>query len=302
MNTNRLTYLYNFSVIIPHRNSISTLERAILSIPNNPDIQIIIVDNSFIPLKVEDISIDRSFEILYSNYNLGAGGARNLGVRSALGKWLLFLDSDDHFDSSAFNVFYSYLHSDNEVIFCSQAAFSSINSNSDRGNEYLRLNLDFIDKKISENQLRYQYDAVCGKMISNELVKKYRILFDEIPSGNDVFFSLYVSFYATKIHCDSAIVYWVNEIPNSITKNRSSIFLESRFKVVLKKNKFLRENGLKNYQLSVFIYLYKSIYHRKFLAFIRLIIKFRQNPFIGFSNWPITAFSLLKKNFLHKKN
>jgi glycosyltransferase involved in cell wall biosynthesis len=156
LNTNRLTYLYNFSVIIPHRNSISTLERAILSIPNNPDIQIIIVDNSFIPLKVEDISIDRSFEILYSNYNLGAGGARNLGVRNALGKWLLFLDSDDHFDSSAFNVFYSYLHSDNEVIFCSQAAFSSMNSNSDRGNEYLRLNLDFIDKKISENQLRYQ--------------------------------------------------------------------------------------------------------------------------------------------------
>ena len=55
--------------------------------------------------------------ILYSDNKYGAGGARNLGLKNARGKWLLFLDSDDFFLNTAFTVFDKYLNSSYDVIY-----------------------------------------------------------------------------------------------------------------------------------------------------------------------------------------
>ena len=46
---------FKYSIIIPHRNSIDLLNRAINSIPKRTDSQIIIADNSDVELSYSDI-------------------------------------------------------------------------------------------------------------------------------------------------------------------------------------------------------------------------------------------------------
>lgn len=101
--------LKKFSVIIPIFNSRDRIEKcvkSILSALNSEECEIIIVD---------DCSSDGTFEfinqrflglsqirILRTAQNGGPGAARNIGLRSAIGEWVLFLDSDDSYDSQIF--------------------------------------------------------------------------------------------------------------------------------------------------------------------------------------------------------
>ena len=69
------------SVIIPHRNSTSTLSRLLDSIPYDDDVEVIVVDNSVIKVCRDDICSKRKYTLIYSDPNKGAGCARNLSHR-----------------------------------------------------------------------------------------------------------------------------------------------------------------------------------------------------------------------------
>lgn len=92
-----------FSVIIPIHNAESYLHNAIASVLAQSF-------ENFEILAVDDASTDRSRELVLElaredarvhivmlNRNVGAGEARNAGIRSARGEYLLFLDADDTF-------------------------------------------------------------------------------------------------------------------------------------------------------------------------------------------------------------
>ena len=96
-----MIYTKDFSIIIPHRDSVQYLPKLFSSIPDSDGIEIIIVDNSPEPISKDSIGVDREFQLLYSSPSRGAGGARNVGVENAHGKWLLFLDADDYFAEGA---------------------------------------------------------------------------------------------------------------------------------------------------------------------------------------------------------
>lgn len=100
------------SVIVPVYNSSKYLSECLDSILGQTftDIEVICID---------DGSTDNSLSIL-NNYaqmdsrvlvlkqeNKGGGGARNLGITKARGKYVLFLDSDDFFDRNYFEIMYS---------------------------------------------------------------------------------------------------------------------------------------------------------------------------------------------------
>jgi len=92
------------SVIMPVHNGMATLERAVRSVQAQsfPDWELLVVD---------DCSTDRSWEAvatwaaadprirpLHSAENRGPGAARNLGLRSARGQFIAYLDCDDEYD------------------------------------------------------------------------------------------------------------------------------------------------------------------------------------------------------------
>ena len=96
-----------FSIIIPHYNLNPYLEKCLKSVLTQTftDYELIIID---------DLSTDNSIEIIkniikqYSNKTIKLiesknkvwnGGGRNIGIKNANSKYILFLDNDDWFDN-----------------------------------------------------------------------------------------------------------------------------------------------------------------------------------------------------------
>ena len=93
------------SIIIPIYNKESSIKECIYSVREQSlaDIEIICVD---------DGSTDKSIEVLtqvmqndkriklISQMNQGAGAARNVGIKAAMGEYIAFLDADDLYPSS----------------------------------------------------------------------------------------------------------------------------------------------------------------------------------------------------------
>lgn len=109
-----------YSIIIPHKNIPDLLRRCLDSIPQRPDIQIIVVDDNSCSDKVDFAHFPgrerEGVEIVYTREGLGAGYARNVGLRHAKGRWLLFADADDYFLPDFLEMADRYKDSDLELI------------------------------------------------------------------------------------------------------------------------------------------------------------------------------------------
>lgn len=294
----------DFSIIIPHRDSLQYLSKLFFSIPKSDRIEIILVDNSVNPITKEDVKTDREFLLLYSQPERGAGGARNLGIENAHGKWLIFADSDDYFSEEAFALFYQYYMSDAEVIyFCMSGIYTDTGKNSDRGYAYTRLVNDYLNGTISEYKIRTSYSSPCAKMVKHVLVYNFAIRYDEVVASNDVMFSLKVGYYAQKIDVCNKVVYIATVSRGTLTKRRDYATILARFKVALRRNNFLKYHQLKQYQSSVMYYIYALMKMRIWccLKILLLLIKYRQNPFIGFRNWIKSYILIIEKEKIDNK-
>lgn len=290
-------FKYDFSIIIPHRNSLHFLSKLFHTLPKSGKIQIILIDNSDIPIKKEDVDTDRNFKLLYSSPERGAGGARNLGIEHSKGKWLIFADADDYFPDDAFETFYSKFYSDAELIFFGMGGiYSDTGKSSDRGDRYTTIVRNFLSGTISEFEIRLNFSTPCSKMVSNQLVKRHNLRYDEVLASNDVFFSLLTGFYAKKIEAIDKITYIATVSRGSLTKRRDYEVIKSRFIVNLRRNKFLKEHNLAQYQSSIMYHLYNSTKFglSKTLKFIKLLLEYKQSPLIGASRW-LKTFNLYKK-------
>lgn len=292
------TFLFDFSIIIPHSNSLHFLPKLFSTLPVSDKIEIILVDNSEYPINKDDVKTDRHFVLFYSSPKRGAGGARNEGIKHAHGKWLIFIDADDYLPNDAFEIFYSKIDSDAEVIFFGMdGIYLDTGERSNRGDTYTQLVKDFLNGKKSEMDIRLRFASPCSKMVSRELVKRHDIQYDEVVASNDVYFSLLTGYYAKKIEAVDKITYIATVSKGSLTKRRDYEAVKSRFLVNLRQNKFLKEQKLSKYQVSIMLYLFQTRQFglKKTIEFIKLLIKYRQNPFIGFSRWFSTFFTF-KKN------
>ena len=87
------------SVLIPAYNCEETICRAVRSALRQiyTDFEIIIVDDGSQDGTIEVIStiLDPRIKIIHHPQNLGEAEARNTAVKSASGKYIAFLDSDD---------------------------------------------------------------------------------------------------------------------------------------------------------------------------------------------------------------
>lgn len=283
-----MSYNVLFSVIIPQRNSVSTLPRLFASIPERDDIEIIVVDNTPTPITKEEIDIDREYQLLWSAPERHAGGARNVGIENAHGKWLLFADADDYYADGAFDVFFSKVESDAEIVYTGMGGiYPDTGERSDRGDGYTKIVRSFLSGERTEDDIRLGFASPCCKMVSRELVERHNLRYDEIRAGNDIYFSLTSGFYATKIEAVDCVSYIATVSRGSLTKRRDYEVIKARLYSKLHCNKFLRKHGHSNRQHSVMFALYESRHYgiKAFFEFCGMIIKFRQNPLIGCGNW-----------------
>ena len=85
------------SVIIPCFNSQSTIGDAIRSVINQtyPIHEIIVVDDGSTDNSANFVSEHFPMVTLIKQANMGVSKARNVGIQSATGKWVAFVDADD---------------------------------------------------------------------------------------------------------------------------------------------------------------------------------------------------------------
>ena len=91
------------SVVIPTRNRVELLRRAIDSVRKQRDSEpeIIVVDDG--DLENESLAeelFQKKISYIYSGGNRGGGYSRNLGAEHARGEFIAFLDDDDEWEES----------------------------------------------------------------------------------------------------------------------------------------------------------------------------------------------------------
>lgn len=252
--------MYTFSIIIPHKNSSRLLERLLTSIPQDDMIQVIVVDDHSIVSEstcLNELQKKYSFE-LYVNTNIYAGGARNVGIEHAKGMWILFADSDDFFEPSAFDILKQYVKSNFDIIYFNVTSKFSADLSNGHRDKYIKSILEKCRKNKSLDILRCCYTVPWGKMYKGEFIKCNNLRFEEIIAGNDMMFSVTAGIIAKNITFDFQEIYCVTVTENSITTTLSKDRFEARFQATLRVNDVLRKNNYSKYQISILYFLGKS--------------------------------------------
>ena len=268
-----------FTVIIPHHDIPNLLQRCLDSIPDIPDIQVIVVDDNSSVEKVDFNNFpgkERKYTTaIFDKAGGGAGHARNIGLKHAEGKWLVFADSDDFFVKDAFDILDRHKDDHEDIIlFKADSVNSDDYSPADR---HLTLN-EAIDAALSgswpiKKAIIYRPVPLC-KMIRSEHVRKHNIQFDETKASNDVMFVVKATCWAKDdaVAVANDVIYTVTTRTNSLMDNwkKDPDNFLSRLDVQIRYNKFAKDYPFLRKE-AIIIHLYKSS-HLGLKTFLRALV------------------------------
>ena len=216
--------MYNYSFIIPHKNCPDLLQRCVDSIPERKDVQIIVIDDNsdadkkpYIDRKgVEVILLD-------AEHSKGAGRARNVGLKHAKGKWLIFADADDYYKNDFLSILDNYKETDADVVY-----FNFEHRNSKTGEEINTLKfqkeiVNYDGSEASKEIVKFHHNVPWTKMVSRNYITKYKICFEETINGNDILFSMMVGFYTNNIYVEKSPIYTYLRNQNSILTSKETV-------------------------------------------------------------------------------
>jgi len=234
--------MYNYSFIIPHKNSQGLLQRCLDSIPDREDVQIIVVDDNSDVSKVDFSHFPgltrKNTVCVFNEDGGGAGRARNIALSKAQGKWLVFADADDYFSDSLNAILDKYRDDDTtDMVFFNYCKITETNDIIQM--PITRYISNYMSRRpFSEKVLRYSAWSPWSRMLKRELQVKNHVYFEETPFGNDLMFVLKATSFASKIEAEEQIVYYYySPALGSITKVRSEdpkqklIHFENRLKI-----------------------------------------------------------------------
>lgn len=247
--------LFTYSFIIPHHNSPRLLDRCLNSIPMREDLEIIVVDdNSSEELKPAIKRPDVKLVSIGPEETEGAGKARNVGLKEAQGKWILFADCDDFYKEGFLSVLDEYKDTDLDVLYFNAEIRKSdtlaLVSYSLTLTKYIER---YQKDKTALTDIRY-FHAPWDKMVKHELITRYDIQFEAILNGNDIFYSFLVGYFAKKAEVINQVLYVYTLSSQSITHKKKSeaaelCVLQNRYKI----QEFYKYN---NKKASTFLFSY----------------------------------------------
>ena len=205
------------SIIIPYYNSEKTIDRCLSSIPNDDNIEIIIVDDgSDRPITLNnEFQNDKRIKIITADHN-GVSNARNIGVKNASGEYIHFVDSDDRLLPRIKEIYQS-ASTEDIVVF---------------GAEIKLLSENFQHKDVCPRQEIFYdeprralfYEDSCRPYVWNSLYKRSfvlanNLLFDRnLVIGEDIKFQI-EAFTAAKTCCFLPVVgymYYFGDVNSTI--------------------------------------------------------------------------------------
>lgn len=241
-----------FTIIIPHYNIPSLLQRCLNSIPDIEDIQVIVVDNNSSPEEVDFEhfpGLERKYtQVIYDKEGRGAGHARNLALPLIKSKWVLFSDCDDFMLPGFYQELLKYKDSDADIIVFKATSVDSDTLEPTHRDEELNQKIDrCIRGEVTPSYVAFNHGAPWCKLVSTELIHKYNITFQEVMRANDVMFSTKIACYAKKILVSNVAIYTITTRSGSLAYNAQTDFknLSDRVDVFIGRNQFLKKNGFK---------------------------------------------------------
>lgn len=256
--------MYFLTMIIPAFNCEDCLSDAINSIINQTigfeNIELIIVDDCSTD---NTRNVIKDYEKKYSNIkgifltknNGVAGIPRNIGIKNATSKYLMFLDADDEYETDACEIFYNKIvETGADYVFSGwiSAKGSNISKSS---HKYLKETKEFTfnnSENIIEWYKYFQWSGMSACIYNKEFVLNNNIKCHE-ELGEDGYFSLKALFNAKKI---VFIKYWsyYNKLRDtkekrSITNIRNEKMFKSRQKSIYYFSELMDAYGAPNKKL-----------------------------------------------------
>ena len=181
--------LPNVTIIIPYKNNLDYLLLALKSIfkQSYKNFKILIVyddeDKSDL-FKIKKFFKNTvfkrkiSYKIIVNKYSLGAGYARNVGIKKSKTKYLAFLDSDDIWDKNKLNIQINFMEKNN--ILFSHTSYHVINSN----NKIIS-SRSARKKMIFEDLIKSCDIGLSTVIVSSSLLSKGKLMFPRIKTKED---------------------------------------------------------------------------------------------------------------------
>ena len=219
--------MINFSFIIPHKNIPSLLKRCLDSIPNRPDVEIIVVDDCSNAESIRELKklSRQGLRIIFTTEKKGAGFARNIGIKHAQGKWLFFADADDFYETNIKQFLNDYVNANVDCIYFSVSSVDSDTLEKSFRNFFYDEYINKFDPSIphSEDWIMFNKWEPWNKMISRDFILRNHLKFEEISKCNDMIFSLMVSLHVKKFSILKQKLYCVTFCKNSMTFHKTTI-------------------------------------------------------------------------------
>lgn len=232
----------DISIIIPHKNIPQLLERCINSIPVTSNMEVIIIDDNSDETIVDFNNFPgrtrSDTKIILTKEGKGAGYARNIGLKEAKGKWILFADADDFFLPNSFGIISEYLNSDYDIIF-----FNAITRMSDHLDVVSHRMDRYLEKIRNHDEIfaRYNSNTSVLKLFKHQFIISYDIKFEEIQLSNDIYFSCVAGINAKKIIVDDRELMCITQ------RNDSLVFhTHTKEERIIRFNSYMRCNALLN--------------------------------------------------------
>ena len=235
--------MYDISFVIPAYNAEKTIKKCVESInDSNLNCEIIIVNDGSLDDTekiIEEIRILHKNVKLINQINSGPNVARYNGIKECSGKYIIFADSDDYFDSNVLSKAWNRLN--NEDIDISEYTYSCVNGN-------VIQKIDIRNKKVFDDNVlihffrsKYSNNFLWNKIFKRELFDN--VEFPKLFAGEDscVLVQLF-SKAKSYISYNEGIYYYVNN-ENGLCNSPVSLKSLDEIKADYFKLDFIKNNN-----------------------------------------------------------
>ena len=246
-------------------NSASTIDKCVNSILTQTyyNIELIIIDDGSV-----DDSYARSLAfskkdkrvLLLKNNSKGVSSARNLGLKTATGSFIMFVDSDDYIENDTVEKALHLIEKGSDIAIWGYV-FEENNKTSKHiiGEDFFNVSeYDFVNRYFLKLLSNYSINNIGTKLYKKGIIDLNGLAFGNNNICEDIGFAIdYLSCCKTISYCDACLYHYVNNSSGLMHKNKPN-YIEAKKELLKKLSSYVEKNKLQDFN-EFHAYVFKNI-------------------------------------------